>query len=142
MEGLVHLDGLLDHSPMGTAVGLEAGAVAGRAVAEGELAKRELANMVLVGRSVAALALRRRESRGAHRRVDFRESEPRWLVRQISQLLPSGKLAAGEVPVVEVGAGVAAPHLEDRDGAGSGELEGEAVEGPGVGWPRATAAAL
>jgi L-aspartate oxidase len=142
VEGLVHLAGLLDNSPTGQAVGLGSGEVADRVVAEGELAERELANMLLVGRSVAALALRRRESRGAHRRVDFRESEPRWLVRQVAQLLPSGKLAVGEVPVVGLGAGVAPPRSETPDGASSAEVEGEAVEGPGVGRPRAAAAAL
>ena len=142
VEGLVHLAGLLDNSPTGPRVGFESGALADSVVAEGELAERELANMVLVGRSVAALALRRRESRGAHRRVDYRESEPRWRVRQIAQLLPSGKLAVGEVPVVELAAGVVPPHSEDSDRASSGEVDGPARGGPGVGRPRATAAAL
>jgi L-aspartate oxidase len=60
---------------------------------------QELANMTLVARGVVALALRRAESRGAHRRADFPSSDPRWLVRQVVQLLPDGTFAVGELPV-------------------------------------------
>ena len=62
-------------------------------------ASQELANMTLVARGVVTLALRREESRGAHRRADFPSSDPRWLVRQAVQLLPDGTLAVGELPV-------------------------------------------
>ncbi len=62
---------------------------------------QELANMTLVARGVVTLALRREESRGAHRRADFPSSDPRWRVRQVVQLLPDGTLTVGELPVAD-----------------------------------------
>jgi L-aspartate oxidase len=55
----------------------------------------------LVARAVAAAALRREESRGAHRRSDFPHAEPRWRVRQVVELLAGGALAVGELEVPE-----------------------------------------
>jgi len=43
----------------------------------------DLRNMLLVARTVAATALAREESRGAHQREDFPETEPAWRVNQI-----------------------------------------------------------
>jgi L-aspartate oxidase len=76
---------------------------------------QELANMTLVARGVVTLALRREESRGAHRRADFPSGDPRWLVRQAVQLLPDGTLAVGELPVA---------------GARSDEVDGVAETAP------------
>jgi L-aspartate oxidase len=45
------------------------------------LAEHELANLLLVGRLMAAAALERRESRGAHFRSDFPAPDERWLCR-------------------------------------------------------------
>jgi succinate dehydrogenase / fumarate reductase flavoprotein subunit len=42
----------------------------------------DLRNMLLVGRVVAATALAREESRGAHQREDFPDVEPAWRVNQ------------------------------------------------------------
>jgi succinate dehydrogenase/fumarate reductase flavoprotein subunit len=42
----------------------------------------DLRNMLLVARSVAATALAREESRGAHQREDFPDTEPAWRVNQ------------------------------------------------------------
>jgi len=42
----------------------------------------DLRNMLLVGRTVAATALAREESRGAHQREDFPETEAAWRVNQ------------------------------------------------------------
>jgi len=56
-----------------------------------------------LARAVAGAALRREESRGAHRRADHPEASDRWLVRQVVQLLPSGGLGVGELAVGSVG---------------------------------------
>jgi succinate dehydrogenase / fumarate reductase, flavoprotein subunit len=42
----------------------------------------DLRNMLLIARTVAAAALARTESRGAHQREDFPHSQPRWQVHQ------------------------------------------------------------
>jgi succinate dehydrogenase/fumarate reductase flavoprotein subunit len=42
----------------------------------------DLRNMLLVARTVAATALAREESRGAHQREDFPETQPAWRVNQ------------------------------------------------------------
>jgi aspartate oxidase len=57
----------------------------------------ERANMVLIGRAVAALASARHESRGAHRRADHPEPRPEWLVRQAVQLGAGGELLVGHL---------------------------------------------
>jgi succinate dehydrogenase / fumarate reductase flavoprotein subunit len=46
----------------------------------------DLRNMLLVARVVAAAALRRTESRGAHQREDFPEMRPEWRVNQVVRL--------------------------------------------------------
>jgi len=43
----------------------------------------DLRNMLLVARVVAAAALARAESRGAHQREDCPETEPAWRVNQV-----------------------------------------------------------
>jgi len=63
----------------------------------------EVANMRLVAQGVAALALRRQESRGAHWRSDYPEPRRQWLRRQVLQLLPGNELAVGDLPVEAVG---------------------------------------
>ena len=62
-------------------------------------ASGELGSMLLVARAVAAAAVRREESRGAHWRTDYPEQRPEWRLRQVLQLLPDGELAVGELPV-------------------------------------------
>ena len=59
----------------------------------------ELANMVLLGRLVAASAARRCESRGAHWRADYPSSHPDWRVRQVLQLETNGEVAVGNLEV-------------------------------------------
>jgi aspartate oxidase len=61
-----------------------------------------LAGSSWVARAVAVAALRREESRGAHRRADFAEPDARWLVRQVLELLPGGELVVGEMGVGQV----------------------------------------
>jgi len=46
----------------------------------------DLRNMLLVARVVAAAALRRTESRGAHRREDYAATDPAWTVNQLITL--------------------------------------------------------
>lgn len=89
--GLAHLAGVLSSQPAPRQ---------GHARAAGLwLAQCELANMALVGSAVAAVALRRQESRGAHRRADYPHTDRRWRVRQVVQLVPGGELAVGELEV-------------------------------------------
>jgi L-aspartate oxidase len=52
----------------------------------------ELRNLLLVGRLVAASALRRRESRGGHYRVDFPQEELEWQRRQFATAASLGVL--------------------------------------------------
>lgn len=58
----------------------------------------DLRNMLLVARTVAAAALRRTESRGAHQREDFSGLLPEWQVNQTTRLT-GGRLAFESVPV-------------------------------------------
>jgi succinate dehydrogenase / fumarate reductase flavoprotein subunit len=56
----------------------------------------DLRNMLTVGRVVAAAALRRSESRGAHQREDFPEMLPEWRVNQLVRL-KDGRIALASV---------------------------------------------
>jgi succinate dehydrogenase / fumarate reductase, flavoprotein subunit len=58
----------------------------GRAFDLARLDWLDLRNMLLTARSVAAAALRRTESRGAHQREDFSEMHPDWRVNQVVRL--------------------------------------------------------
>ncbi len=58
----------------------------GRAFDLARLDWLDLRNMLLAARSVAAAALRRTESRGAHQREDFSEMHPDWRVNQVVRL--------------------------------------------------------
>ena len=57
----------------------------------------DLRNMVLVARVVTAAALRRTESRGAHRREDFAATDPAWTVNQFVTL-EAGELDIAHAP--------------------------------------------
>jgi succinate dehydrogenase flavoprotein subunit len=59
----------------------------------------DLRNMLLVARTVAMSALRRRESRGAHQREDFPGMLPDWRVNQVARLGAEGVTLAA-VPAV------------------------------------------
>ena len=56
------------------------------------MAEVELRNLVLLGRAVVTAATARTESRGAHTRDDFPDTDDRrWLVRQgVTDPSPSG----------------------------------------------------
>jgi succinate dehydrogenase / fumarate reductase, flavoprotein subunit len=59
----------------------------------------DLRNMLMMGRTVAMSALRRRESRGAHQREDFPGMLPDWRVNQVARLGAEGVTLAA-VPAV------------------------------------------
>jgi succinate dehydrogenase / fumarate reductase, flavoprotein subunit len=59
----------------------------------------DLRNMLMVARTVAMSALRRRESRGAHQREDFPGMLPDWRVNQVARLGAEGVTLAA-VPAV------------------------------------------
>jgi succinate dehydrogenase / fumarate reductase flavoprotein subunit len=59
----------------------------------------DLRNMLLVAHIVAAAALARAESRGAHQREDFPGMLPQWRVNQVARLGPGG-IALTPVPAV------------------------------------------
>ena len=59
----------------------------------------ELANMVLLGRLVAASANRRCESRGAHSGADYPSPHPDWRIRQVWQMGTEGQVAVGNLEV-------------------------------------------
>jgi succinate dehydrogenase/fumarate reductase flavoprotein subunit len=59
----------------------------------------DLRNMLMVARTVAMSALRRRESRGAHQREDFPGMLPDWRVNQVARLGADGVTLAA-VPAV------------------------------------------
>jgi succinate dehydrogenase/fumarate reductase flavoprotein subunit len=46
----------------------------------------DLRNMLLVARTVTQAALARTESRGAHQREDFPDTDPQWEVNQVARL--------------------------------------------------------
>jgi succinate dehydrogenase / fumarate reductase, flavoprotein subunit len=56
-----------------------------------------LRNMVTVARAVAASALSRTESRGAHQREDFPQTQPQWQVHQ-NVRLTGGELQISGAP--------------------------------------------
>jgi succinate dehydrogenase / fumarate reductase flavoprotein subunit len=58
----------------------------------------DLRNMLTVARIVAAAALRRTESRGAHQREDFPGMLPEWQVNQTARL-SGGQIAIDAIPV-------------------------------------------
>jgi succinate dehydrogenase/fumarate reductase flavoprotein subunit len=58
----------------------------------------DLRNMLLVARTVAAAALRRTESRGAHQREDCPGMLPEWRVNQLVRL-SDGVIDIASVPV-------------------------------------------
>jgi succinate dehydrogenase/fumarate reductase flavoprotein subunit len=58
----------------------------------------DLRNMLTVARAVAQAALKRTESRGAHQREDFAETDPRWGVNQVVRLA-GGRIALSALPV-------------------------------------------
>ena len=60
----------------------------------------DLRNMLLVAHAVAATALRRTESRGAHQREDFPQMQPDWEVNQ-SLRLRDGALRVDGAPDAE-----------------------------------------
>ena len=57
----------------------------------------DLRNMLTVARTVAAAALARTESRGAHQREDFPGMLPQWRVNQVARLGADG-IALTPVP--------------------------------------------
>jgi succinate dehydrogenase/fumarate reductase flavoprotein subunit len=59
----------------------------------------DLRNMLPVARAVAAAALRRTESRGAHQREDFPGMLPEWQVNQAVRMR-DGRIAFASVPVL------------------------------------------
>ncbi|MEM7049003.1 MAG: L-aspartate oxidase [Acidobacteriota bacterium] len=68
------------------------------ALAESSFASLETRNLLTVGGLVAAAALARRESRGAHFREDFPEADSSWRRRQRWMLRRGGFEAAAAVP--------------------------------------------
>jgi succinate dehydrogenase/fumarate reductase flavoprotein subunit len=58
----------------------------------------DLRNMLLVARTVAAAALARKESRGAHQREDFPEMDSDWAVNQVVTLT-DGRITLSRMPV-------------------------------------------
>jgi succinate dehydrogenase / fumarate reductase, flavoprotein subunit len=59
----------------------------------------DLRNMLLVARTVAAAALARSESRGAHQREDFPGMLPEWRVNQVARL-DAGTIRLAPVPAL------------------------------------------
>ncbi|MGO9658207.1 MAG: L-aspartate oxidase [Acidimicrobiales bacterium] len=64
----------------------------------------ERANMVLIGKAVAALASARHESRGAHWRADYPGPREEWRLRQVAQLSADGDLVVGHLRAEGAGA--------------------------------------
>ena len=56
----------------------------------------ELRASLAAAEAVARAALRRCESRGAHQRDDFPDSDPAWALRQPVRMLTDGALAVGD----------------------------------------------
>jgi succinate dehydrogenase/fumarate reductase flavoprotein subunit len=61
----------------------------------------DLRNMLIVGHAVAAAALRREESRGAHQREDFPGMLPEWQVNQLAVLDGRNIIFANHMPAAE-----------------------------------------
>jgi L-aspartate oxidase len=78
----------------------------------------ELANMVLLARTVTALAARRCESRGAHWRSDYPSTHADWRARQVVQRLPSGEMGVGNLEV----SGSPVPAQQEEGPAGAPAL--------------------
>ena len=62
----------------------------------------ELRNMLAVAEAVARAARAREESRGAHQREDFPDTDPAGAVNQTVAMAADGGLALGRVPVVRL----------------------------------------
>jgi L-aspartate oxidase len=67
------------------------------AAVEAAARSRQLTNMAVAARLVAAAALAREESRGGHYRADFPEPRDEWRQRTLTRLADANRIAAGAV---------------------------------------------
>ncbi len=63
---------------------------------------RDLKNMVLISEAVARCALARRESRGAHSRIDFPNYDPEWEKKNNIIANEGGSMTLHQRPVPEM----------------------------------------